>query len=132
MYVAAVCQIPKVVIKGVEDLLHEFLWNGKSHKVKTKMVIQECENGGCKMVDLEEMIKAQQIKMIKRLLANENLLWKPTMEAIIGIPNLDLCLRSNFPVPKNTSNFCTVVLGKNLSVKLLTVRRYIESVFVVQ
>ena len=49
-------------------------------------------------------------KMIKRLLANENLLWKPTMEAIIGILNLDLFLRSNFPVPKNTSNFYTAVL----------------------
>ena len=48
--------------------------------------------------------------MIKRFLANENLLWKPTMEAIIGIPNLDLFLRSNFPVPKNTSNFYTAVL----------------------
>ena len=56
------------------------------------------------------MIKAQQIKMIKRLLTNENLLWKPTMEAIICIPNLDLFLRSNFPVPKNTSNFYTAVL----------------------
>ena len=71
---------------------------------------KEYENGGCKMVDLEEMIKAQQIKMIKRLLENENLLWKPTMEAIIGISNLDLFLRSNFPVPKNTSNFYTAVL----------------------
>ena len=110
MYVAAVCQIPKKVVNEVEGLLYEFLWNGKSHKVKTKVVIQEYENGGCKMVDLEEMIKAQQIKMIKRLLANENLLWKPTMEVIIGISNLDLFLRSNFPVPKNTSNFYTAVL----------------------
>ena len=60
---------------------------------------------------LEAMIKAQQIKMIKRMLANENLLWKPTMEAIIAIPNLHLFLRSNFPVPNNTSiNFYTAVL----------------------
>ena len=32
------------------------------------------------------------------------------MEAIIGISNLDLFLRSNFPVSKNTSNFYTAVL----------------------
>ena len=32
------------------------------------------------------------------------------MEAIIGIPNLDLFLTSNFPVPKNTSNVYTAVL----------------------
>ena len=105
------------VVKEVEGLLYEFLWNGKSHKVKIKVVIQEYENGGCKMVDLEEMIKAQQIKMIKRLLANENLLWKPTMEAIIGISNLDLFLRSNFPVPKNTSNFYTTVLKSSKEFK---------------
>ena len=36
MYVAAVCQIPKKVVKEVEGLLYEFLWNGKSHKVKNK------------------------------------------------------------------------------------------------
>ena len=47
--------------------------------------------------------------MIKHLLANENLLWKPTMEAMIGIPHLDLFLRNNFPVQKK-SNFYTAVL----------------------
>ena len=48
MYVAAVCQIPMKVVKEVEGLLYEFLWNGKSHKVKTKVVIQEYENGDAK------------------------------------------------------------------------------------
>ena len=77
------------------------------------------------MVDLEEMIKAQQIKMIKRLLANENLLWKPTMEVIIGILNLDLFLRSNFPIQKIHQTFTQqyLNLGKNLSMKLSTVKK---------
>ena len=51
----------------VEHIIYEFLWNGKPHKVKTKLIIQDYANGGCKMIVLEEMINAQKIKMIKKV-----------------------------------------------------------------
>ena len=125
MYVAAACHIPKKVVKELEGLLCEFLCSVKSHKVRTKVVIQEHENGGCKMMDSKEMIIAQQIKLIKRLLVN--LLWKPGMEAITGKPNLDLFLRTHFPVPTNTANFYTAVLKswKNIRYETLNNKDYI-------
>ena len=62
LYVTAVCHIPKKIMTEVEHIIYEFLWNGKPHKVKTKVIIQDYANGGCKMIDLEEMIKAQKNK----------------------------------------------------------------------
>ena len=105
LYVAAVCHIPKKIMTEVERIIYEFLWNGKPHKVKTKVIIQDYANGGCKMIDLEEMIKAQKIKMIKRFLSEDEVLWKPTMKALLGKTNLDLYLKSNFLVPKTIPTF---------------------------
>ena len=61
LYVAATCHIPKKIMTEVERIIYEFLRNCK-HKVKTKVIIQDYANGGCKMIDLEEMIKAQKKK----------------------------------------------------------------------
>ena len=89
----------------VERIIYEFLWIGKPHKVKTKVIIQDYANGGCKMIDLEEIIKAQKIKMIKQFLSEDEVLWKPTMKALLGKTNLDLYLKSNFLVPKTIPTF---------------------------
>ena len=57
------------------------------------------------MIDLEEMIKAQKIKMIKRFLSEDEALRKPTMKALSGKTNLDLCLKNNSSVPKRIPTF---------------------------
>ena len=59
LYVAAVCHIQKKVMNEVENLNYELLWNGKLHKVKSKVIIQDYASEGCKMIELEEMIKTQ-------------------------------------------------------------------------
>ena len=41
LHVAAVCHIPKKIMTEVERIIYEFLWNGKLHKVKTKVIIQD-------------------------------------------------------------------------------------------
>ena len=57
-----------------------------------------------KVIDLEEMVKTQKIKMIKRFSSEDEMLWKPTMKALLDKTKLNLCscLKSNFSVPKTT------------------------------
>ena len=59
LYVSAVCHIPKKIMNELGNLIYNFLWNGKSHEVKTKINIPDYANCGCKMIDLKEVIKAQ-------------------------------------------------------------------------
>ena len=60
------CNVPRKIIREIEVSIYEFLWNGRAHKVKCKVLIQNYGNGEYKMTDLDEMIKAQKIKFIKR------------------------------------------------------------------
>ena len=39
-------------IKEINDMFYHFLWNGKGDKIKRKVMINEPEYGGLKMIDL--------------------------------------------------------------------------------
>lgn len=62
LYVATVLHVPEETVKEIESLSYQFLWNGSQHEVKKRVVIQDYQFGGCKMVDCEEMFKVQKIK----------------------------------------------------------------------
>ena len=107
---AGVIHTPESIIKEVELLAYNFLWNGKQHKVKKKVIVQDYEWGGCKMVDFETMNKIQKIKLIIKFFTSEESDWKLTMKAILGVDDLPLFLKSNFRIPVNTTLFYEDVL----------------------
>ena len=81
------------------------MWNCKCDKVKRKIVIQNYENGGLKMVDFNMCIKAAKVKWIKKYLTCQNdTAWKTTFEYLSNLENLALYCMSNFDtceLPKN-------------------------------
>ena len=42
----------------VNDILYNFIWDGKGRKIKVTVMINEYENGGLKMLDIEFFNKA--------------------------------------------------------------------------
>ena len=61
---AAIISISKDLIK--ENLLiYGFIWKGHD-KIKRSAIINDIENGGLKMLDLESMIKAQKVIALKK------------------------------------------------------------------
>ena len=63
------------------------------------------------MIDLEEMMKVQKIKWIKKFFVEKEKQWKYTMKNILGIQDLDLFLKSNFIIPTDISPFYHDVLN---------------------
>ena len=99
LYVASVYHIPDYILKEVEALAYMFLWNGRAHRVKQRVVIQDFELGGCKMIDLFEINKVQKIKIVKRYLSSPEGAWKHTMKTILGKSDLALFFKCNFTLP---------------------------------
>ena len=89
-------KFPKDIVKEIEDLFLQYIWKGNSHKLKKEVIIQSYENGGCSMVDLESVIKAEQIKWIQSVLQGIEGSWNDTMREAIGEKNLNFLLRSNY------------------------------------
>ena len=112
IHLANLQPFPDEYIIEFEKVLYNFLWGGKTHKIKKNMIVQNYVSGGQNMVDLKTVILVQKLKWIKHYLLNHNCLWQNTIEKLIKVKNLNLLLRSNFKVKKlpQTSEFYTEVL----------------------
>ena len=50
VYATAVLPIPNNILLEVENMIYEFLWNGKQHKLKKSVIIQDYQEGGNNMM----------------------------------------------------------------------------------
>ena len=54
------------LLKEVESILYNFIWNGKRDKVARKTLINTIENGGLKMIDIISFAKALKISWVTK------------------------------------------------------------------
>ena len=59
-------------INTIKTKMFEFLWEGKPDKIKRKTIIQNIENGGLKMIDIEFFINSLKASWVKKLTDNSN------------------------------------------------------------
>ena len=55
------------IVSLVNKIVYEFVWNGKTDKVKGNIFEQEYNKGGYKMINLEDIITATSIIWIKTI-----------------------------------------------------------------
>ena len=118
LFVSNVLHVPDDVVEEIDKIMFKFLWNGRQHKVKKKVITQNIENGGCKMIDLVAKLKAQKIEWVKKMLDDTNgHIWRETMKTILGVQNISLFLNSNYIIPKKITKFYKAVLESFNDVK---------------
>ena len=62
-------------IKDIDEILFNFLWNGKRDTISRKTIIQNYSSGGCRMIQLDCFIKALKLTWIRRMV-NSDSQWK--------------------------------------------------------
>ena len=62
---ATLISVSKDLIKGINKLIYGFIWKGND-KIKRSALINDIENGGLKMLDIESMISAQRVMALKK------------------------------------------------------------------
>ena len=62
---ATLIPVSSELIKEVNKELYSFIWKGKD-KVKRSALINDIEDGGLKMLNLESMISAQRVMCVKK------------------------------------------------------------------
>ena len=55
VYISSLLPVPKEIVKELNQMIFKFLWKG-TDKVTRLSTINECENGGLKMIDLKSNI----------------------------------------------------------------------------
>ena len=95
-YLASIIPIPENIISKVNSIVYEFIWGGKTDKVKRDIFEQNFEKGGYNMVNFKDIITASSIMWIKKYLDNIDRDWKFTFEVLSKQANLNLCIQSNY------------------------------------
>ena len=75
VYISSLLPAPKEIVKKLNQLIFNFLWKG-TDKVTRLSTINEHEDGGLKMVDLESMIKSLRLAWLKRIFQCSNGAWR--------------------------------------------------------
>jgi hypothetical protein len=77
IYLCSVLYTPKNIIEKYNKLILNFIWNKKPAKVKYTCIINNIDNGGLKLQDIECKIKSLKLKWIKKLMIEDyDLPWK--------------------------------------------------------
>lgn len=95
---SSLVSVPQAVVSKINTAIYNFIWNGKTDKVKRTLLEQEYEDGGLKMLDFGTMVKGAKVKWIKRYLSCEDMTWKVMFEKFCCKVNLNVFLRSNFDI----------------------------------
>ena len=69
VYTPSLLPTPEHIVKDLNHILYTFLWKGKD-KVTGASTINNYEEGGIKMVDIESLIKSLRLSWLKRLFSD--------------------------------------------------------------
>ena len=106
MYKASLISVSEDLIKDVNKLLYGFIWKGND-KIKRTALINDIENGGLKMLDVQSMILSQRVVALKRFIEDYNSPWKSILETFLGDIGGKFILCCNFDTRKLPLNLHT-------------------------
>ena len=72
VYVLSSLPTPKGVIKEINALLYDFLWDNKGDKIKRTEMINDYNKGGLKMIDIASFNEALKMKWVKSYLDDQD------------------------------------------------------------
>ena len=82
VYILSLLPAPKEILQELNRILFKFLWKG-TDKVTRLSTINEYENGGLKMRDLESMVKSLRLAWLKRIFGEDDGGWKSYLRVLL-------------------------------------------------
>ena len=77
IFISYLSNVPNSIINKIEALHKDFIWNGKTPKVKHTTLICNYEDGGLKDIDIKSKLKSLHMSWIKRLYNQNFHPWNP-------------------------------------------------------
>ena len=108
MFCASVISITKEIIKQVNSVLYNFIWNSGKDKIKRLTLISDYENGRWRMPHIETLIKTQRIMCMKKYLDSHNSTWKIFLDSCLADFGGSFLIKCNYDVrflPKTLPKF---------------------------
>ena len=96
VYTASAAHTPVSVIKILNKLLYQFIWNSNKEKVKRSVCINSISKGGLNMIDLESKVRSLKLAWIRKFYFNPESQWKSLFKFWTSkISLIPLCFETN-------------------------------------
>ena len=108
MFRASLISLTKEIVKQVNSVLYNFIWNSGKDKIKGLMLISDYENGGLRMPHIEALIKTQRIMCMKKYLDSYNSTWKMFLDSYLADFGGSFLIKCNYDLrflPKTLPEF---------------------------
>ena len=97
---AALIAVTEDLIKDINSLIYRFIWKGND-KIKRAALINDIDDGGLKMLDIQSMILAQRVMVLTRFADKDNTSsWKITLNYFLSQIGGEFILKCNFDTRK--------------------------------
>ena len=101
--VLSMCYCPLQILEKIDQLLFDFLWEKKPHKIKRETIIANFNSGGLRMPDIFSIHTVAKLKWITRLLTDlENEKWTSLTWYMLNIDKYII----NRKIPLSCKNKC--------------------------
>ena len=89
VYMSSCVEMPKKAIRSIQSKIMRFVWRGRPPKVSKDILVQDIEQGGLKLVDVEVFIQSLTSLWIRRMFNDRVSSWRKILQGRIG--KLELC-----------------------------------------
>ena len=92
IYVSSVTETPARVITEIQDLIMDFVWEGKQPKIAKNVLMQSIENGGLKLCNFEIKTQALKLAWINRIIRGKDSKWVAILKYYLKCKDIELYL----------------------------------------
>ncbi len=101
IYVSNLIETPTEAKRETNDIIQNFIWEGKSAKIAQNTLIKNIELGGLKLCHYPTKVKALKLSWVKRFCNEQYTNWKVLPKLFLNCDNLNLYFSSTkVKVPK--------------------------------
>jgi hypothetical protein len=76
IFISYLNDVPVTIVKKIEQIQNDFIWNGKKPKIKHTTLINDYEEGGLKDIDIESKFSSLHMSWIRGLFDKNFHPWK--------------------------------------------------------
>ena len=86
----------QTILQRKLSLIYSFIWKGND-KIKRAALINDIENGGLRMLDIQSMIHSQRVMVLKKYADKEHISsWKIILDLFLFRVGREFILKCNF------------------------------------
>lgn len=82
LYPMSVLPTPSYIIELVDNMILDFIWDKRKHKINKNVIVQEIQDGGLKVPKFSTMVESNRISWIKRYIQSSGK-WKSIIQEIV-------------------------------------------------